>query len=175
MKAVHSNEPVTIGKILKSRGLRGEVKVLPLTDIPDRFEHLDTVTVHIPQGQNVIVEVEHVSSYKGFVYFRFRGRDSLEDVQDLIGGALQVERASAPKLPEGVYYHFEIIDAVVYTEEGERLGVVANILETGSNDVYEVQGDEREYLIPATEDVVKHIDREKGEIIIHPLEGLLDL
>lgn len=175
MNANHSNEPITIGKILKPRGLRGEVKVLSLTDIPDRFEHLKTVSVHTAQGQDVTVEIESVSSYKGFVYLQFRERNSVEDVQNLIGGLLQVERSSVPKLPEGVYYHFEIIDSVVYTEDNQRLGTVVDILETGSHDVYVVQEDGREYLIPATEEVVRHIDREKGVIIIHPLEGLLDL
>ena len=175
MKTTHSNEPITIGKILKPRGLRGEVKVLSLTDIPDRFEHLKTVYVNTAQGQGVTVEIESVSSYKGFVYLRFRGKDSVEDVQSLIGGLLQVERSSVPELPEGVYYHFEIIDSVVYTDDNQRLGTVVDILETGGHDVYIVQGDDREYLIPATEEIVRHIDREKGIIIIHPLEGLLDL
>jgi 16S rRNA processing protein RimM len=175
MKTTHSNEYVTIGRILKPRGLHGEVKVLPLTDIPDRFEHLKTVEVNTAQGQNVTVEIENVSYYKGYVYLRFRERNSVEDAQNFIGGLLQVERSSVPELPEGVYYHFEIIDSVVYTEDNQRLGTVVDILETGGHDVYVVQEDGREYLIPATEEVVKHIDREKGVIIIHPLEGLLDL
>jgi 16S rRNA processing protein RimM len=131
MKTTHSNEPITIGKILKPRGLRGEVKVLSLTDIPDRFEHLKTVYVNTTQGQGVTVEIESVSPYKGFVYLRFRGKNSVEDVQSLIGGLLQVERSSVPKLPEGVYYHFEIVDSVVYTDDNQRLGTVVDILETG--------------------------------------------
>lgn len=175
MKTTHSDESITIGKILKPRGLRGEVKVLSLTDIPDRFEHLKMVSVHTAQGQDIIVEIENVRSYKGFVYLQFRGRNSVEDIQHLLGGLLQVERSSVPELPEGVYYHFEILDSVVYTEDNQRLGTVVDILETGGHDVYIVQEESREYLIPATKEVVKHIDREKGIIIIHPLEGLLDL
>jgi 16S rRNA processing protein RimM len=175
MKTTHSNEHITIGKILKPRGLHGEVKVFPLTDIPDRFEHLNTVYVHVAQGQDVTVEIEKVSYYKGFVYLQFREKNSVEDVQNLIGGLLQVERSSVPELPEGVYYHFEIIDSVVYTEDAQRLGTVVDIIETGGHDVYVVQDDGREYLIPATDEVVTHIDREKGVITIHPLEGLLEL
>ncbi len=175
MNITHSNEPITIGKILKPRGLHGEVKVLSLTDIPDRFEHLKRVSVHTAQRQDITVEIESVSSYKGFVYLQFRERNSVEDVQNLMGGLLQVARSSVPELPEGVYYHFEIIDSVVYTDENQRLGTVVDILETGGHDVYVVREKEREYLIPATEEVVKQIDREKRVIIIHPLEGLLDL
>jgi 16S rRNA processing protein RimM len=175
MKTPHSNERITIGKILRLRGVRGEVKVLPLTDIPDRFEHLKTVYVTIPQGQEFSVEIELVRYYKGFVYLRFRETISREEVQNLVGGILQVDRSSVPEPPEGVYYHFEILGSVVYTEDTQYLGTVVDILETGSNDVYVVQENTREYLIPATEEVVTHIDREKGVITIHPLEGLLDL
>ena len=175
MKTTYQNERVTIGKILKPRGLHGEIKVLPLTDIPDRFEHLKTLYINVYQGQDVTVEIESVSYYKGYVYLRFRERNSVEDVQSLMGGLLQVDRSSVPELPEGVYYHFEIIGLVVYTEDVQRLGTVVGILETGCNDVYVVQEDGQEYLIPATDEVVRHIDREKGVITIHPLEGLLDL
>ena len=175
MKTPDLDELVTIGKIVKTRGLHGEVKVFPLTDIPDRFECLETVRVRRVQGQDVMVAIETVNYYKGFVYLQFRERNSVEAVQDLIGGWLQVDRASVPKLPEDVYYHFEVIGSSVYTEDARRLGTVVDILETGSHDIYVVQEDDREYLIPAIAEVVKQIDREKRMITIHPLEGLLDL
>lgn len=175
MKEPAREERVTIGKVLKPRGLRGEVKVLPLTDIPDRFEQLRTVVVSLAQGREVMLEIEHVTYYKGCVYLRFSDRNSLEDVQELVGGLLQVDQTDVPELPEGVYYHFEILDSVVYTDENRRLGQVVDILETGSHDVYVVQGDDREYLIPATREIVRQIDREQRRITIHPLEGLLDI
>ena len=175
MKTILPDERVTIGKVLKTRGVRGEVKVLPLTDIPNRFEQLEAVYVNSAQNQDVTLEIEHVSYYKGFVYLRFKGLNSIEDVQDFVGHLLQVERKDVPVLPEGVYYHFEIIDSQVYTEDLRYLGKVVNILETGSNDVYIVQNDEREYLIPSTREVVTHIDRKKKVITVHPIEGLLDL
>jgi 16S rRNA processing protein RimM len=74
-----------------------------------------------------------------------------------------------------VFYHFEILGARVSTDEGRYLGIVTEILTTGAHDVYVVQGEQREYLIPATDDVVRQIDREHQTIIIHPLTGLLDL
>ena len=132
MKTTDLEELVTIGKIVKTRGLHGEVKVFPLTDILDRFEDLETVHVRRTQGQDVLVEIETVNYYKGFVYLQFRERNSVEDVQDLIGGLLQVDRASVPELPEDVYYHFEVIGSVVYTEDARRLGTVVDILETGT-------------------------------------------
>jgi len=92
-----------------------------------------------------------------------------------VGGAIQVKRSSVPELPEDVYYQFEILDADVFTDDGKRLGVVTDIMETGAHDVYVVQGDDREFLIPANQEIVRQIDRERGRIMVHPLEGLLDL
>lgn len=175
MKTPERDERVTIGKIVKTRGLHGEVKVYPLTDIPDRFEHLETVLVQLAQGPELVVEIVQVKYYKDLVYLQFRGRNTLNEVQELVGGLLQVDPASVPELPEGVYYHFEIIGSEVYTDDAQRLGVVVEILETGSNDIYVVQADGREYLIPVIADVVKEIDREKRMITIHPLPGLLEL
>ncbi len=175
VKTPPDNELITIGKILKTRGVRGEVKVLPLTDIPHRFEDLDTVYVNISPERVLSATIEQVRYYKGFVYLRFQGRRSSEDIREFIGHDLQIDRTESPELPEGVYYHFEIIDSEVYTDDNRRLGTLVNILETGAHDVYIVQGDEREYLIPAIKEVVTQIDRHKKVITVHPLEGLLDL
>lgn len=175
MKTAQNEEFITIGKVLKPRGLRGEVKVLPLTDIPDRFEHLDMVSVALTSQHRIQVKLEHVRYYKGCVYLYFQERHTVEDVQELLGKELQVERKDSPELPDGIYYHYEILDSVVYTDEHRHLGTVVDIIETGAHDVYVVKGEEREYLIPATRKIVTQIDREKGCIIIHPLEGLLDI
>ena len=94
---------------------------------------------------------------------------------DLVDGEILVEPSAAPELPEGIYYHFEILDSEVYTDEGQRLGVVVDILKTGAHDVYVVQEGQREYFIPVTVDIVRQIDRMQKRITIHPLEGLLDL
>jgi 16S rRNA processing protein RimM len=169
------NERVTIGKILKARGIQGEVKVLLLTDIPDRFEKLKSVYVQITKEYLPRVEIRHVRYYKNFAYLQFTGYNSIESVEQFIGCALQVDAEESPELPEGVYYHFEIIGSEVFTDDDRSLGRVTDILETGSYDVYIVRDGEREYLIPSTKEVVTQIDREKREIIVHPLEGLLDL
>lgn len=175
MKAVVYDERVTIGKILKPRGVRGELKVLSLTDIPDRFESLEVVHVHASEAESLQLEIEHVSYYKDFVYLRFKGYDSIEKAQKLVGSLLQVDRAESPELPEGVFYRFEIIDAEVYTDDDRYLGKVVDILETGASDVYVVRDGKKEYLIPSNPEVVTDIDRERGKIRVHPLEGLLEL
>lgn len=169
------DERVTIGKILKPRGVHGELKVLSLTDIPGRFESLEAVYAHARGAESLRLEIEHVAYYKGFVYLRFTGYDSIEKAQTVVGSELQVERTESPELPEGQYYHFEIIDAEVYTDDDRYLGKVVDILETGGSDVYIVRDGKQEYLIPSNPEVVTDIDRERKTIRVHPLEGLLEL
>lgn len=168
-------EWITIGKIVKTRGIRGEVKVLPLTDIPDRFEHLDSVYVIMPDGRVQEMNIEGASYHRGCVFLCFEGYTSVEQSEQLVGCSLAVDRSASPKLPEGVYYHYEILDADVYTEQGEYLGKVTDILETGSHDVYVARHEGKEYLIPSTNEIVLTIDRELRKIIIRPISGLLEL
>ena len=168
-------EWITIGKIVKTRGIRGEVKVLPLTDIPDRFEQLESVHAVLPDGRVQQLNIEDASYHHGCVFLCFEGYTSVEQSERLVGSSLSVDRNTSPKLPEGVYYHYEILDADVYTEAGEYLGKVTDILETGSHDVYVARREEKEFLIPSTNEIVLSVDRELGKIIIRPINGLLDL
>ncbi len=149
--------------------------MLPLTDVPERFDHLSSVSVCLANKQVEQVDIEQVSYYKNFVYLRFQGYHSVEKVRHFIGCVLQVDEMSSPELPEGVYYHFEIIDSDVYTDEERYLGKVVHILETGGHDVYVVRDGAQEYLIPSNHEVVTQIDRAKRRITVHPLEGLLEL
>ncbi len=175
MEATQYHEYVTIGKVLKVRGVRGEVKVLPLTDVPGRFEDLTSLSVRLADNTAEQVEIEQVTYYKNFVYLRFQGYDSIEQVAPFIGCSLQVDGLKSPELPDGVYYHFEIIDADVYTDGNQYLGKVSDILETGGSDVYVVCDGTREYLIPSNPEVVTRIERKKKRITVHPPEGLLEL
>ena len=168
-------EWITIGKIVKTRGIRGEVKVFPLTDIPDRFEQLESVHAVQPDGRVLQLNIEDASYHHGCVFLCFEGYTSVEQSERLVGSLLSVDRSTSPTLPEGVYYHYEILDADVYTEQGEYLGKVTDILETGSHDVYVARREEKEFLIPSTNEIVLSVDRERGKIIIRPIDGLLEL
>lgn len=175
VKPDYPGERINIGKILRPRGVCGEVKVLPLTDIPGRFDQLDEVYVEMAADETQTLVIEEVKSYKGCVYLRFQGLDSAEAAEALRGKYLQVDRGQSPELSENEFYHFEIIGAAVYTEDDAYLGAVSEILETGARDILVVQGVDREYLIPFHPDLVTHIDRKAARITVHPLEGLLDL
>lgn len=103
---------------------------------------------------------------------KLRGIDTREDAEGLAGVELEVPTEDVPPLPDGSYYHFQILDMEVWTSAGELLGIVVDILITGSNDVYVVRGGDREILVPALEDVVLEVDVEGGRLTVDLPEGL---
>lgn len=165
---------ITIGKILKPVGLRGEVKVSLLTDFPDRFKTLREVMVQTKDERQQQHSIDHVRYGLPFVYITFAGLSSLDQVDPLIGGLIQIPEEELAALPEGSYYQFELQGIDVYLEEGTFLGKVDQILQTGSNDVFVVKCGAKEYLIPALRAVVKEINIPKRQMIIHPINGLLE-
>ncbi len=119
-------------------------------------------------------EIQEAKIHKKCISARLKGCEGIADAEKLIGASVSVKRENLPPPGEGEYYWFEIIGMDVFTDEGRSLGRVEAILPTGSNDVYLVQGSEREWLIPATEEVIVRVDRDKGQMVIHPIEGLLE-
>ena len=155
---------VTIGKIVAPHGVRGDVRILPFTDFPDRF--LNMKNVLLEDGSQLTIE--KAKRHKQFILLKFKGIDDMDAAEKLRNLALQVKREDAVPLPEGSYYIFDIVGLSVYTEAGELLGKVTNVLETGSNDVYVVdRPDEKQaLLIPALKKVVTNIDVSGGRIVV---------
>lgn len=146
---------ITIGKIVAPHGVRGDVRIVPLTDFPDRFYDLQDVFVD-EVGQ---LKLESARQHKKFILLKFAEIDSINDVERLRGKLIKIKREDVVKLPEGQYYIFDIIGLNVFTEEGNLLGTITDVLQPGSNDVYVVkQQDQSELLIPAIKEVVKKID-----------------
>ena len=153
---------IVIGRVGAPHGIAGDVRVIPLTDFPERFAALREVMVgdellHIesvkPQGKNFLM--------------RFREYAVREDAQRLTGRLLTVARAEAAPLDEGEYYVFDIVGLTVYDEENNELGTVENVLRTGSNDVYAVRSEDGcEILIPALRKVVRTIDVLNGRMTV---------
>lgn len=157
-----------------------------MTDFPERFSCLRHVMVARRMPVGVVCEpplqyqIVRVRLASGFVFITFKGVTSREQADLLRGGEIQIAEEERVTLPEDHYFRHEIIGLNVYLEdvylEGHiLLGKVDSILETGGNDVYVVKKENREYLIPALKSVVKKIDIVKNEMIIRPMEGLLDL
>ncbi len=163
-------EYITIGQVLAPWGLEGKLKVEVITDFPHRLS---------PRSQLYVdrqpVTIAGTSWQKGKAIIKLEGIDSVEQAEELRGKTLEIHRRQLETLPEGQYYHFQLIGLEVWTTEGKRLGKVIRVLSAPSNDNYVVSGEKGEILIPAIEDVVKSVDLESGRITIEAIEGLLDL
>ncbi|MBA7646059.1 Ribosome maturation factor RimM [subsurface metagenome] len=163
-------EYITIGQVLAPWGLEGKLKVEVITDFPHRLS---------PRSQLYVdrqpVTIAGTSWQKGKAIIKLEGIDSVEQAEELRGKTLEIHRRQLETLPEGQYYHFQLIGLEVWTTEGKRLGKVIRVLSAPSNDNYVVSGEKGEILIPAIEDVVKSVDLESRRITIEAIEGLLDL
>lgn len=154
---------IIIGKVLAPHGVRGEVRVAVLTDFPERFNTMKKVLLE--DGR--VLDVEFCRSHRQQFLIKFQGYDDRNNADGLRGKLLQVKRDDVWQLPPGHYYVFDIIGLKVFDDAGVLLGVVKDVLATGSNDVYIVeQADKPPLLIPALKDVVQKIDVPGGQMIV---------
>ncbi|UCE18409.1 MAG: 16S rRNA processing protein RimM [Gemmatimonadota bacterium] len=163
---------ITIGKITKPFGKNGALNVIPLTDFPERFYQLKKITLDDDAGNERVVEVESVRRVNEQVMLKLKGIDTVQDAERFRNMFLLIQPGEAFPLPKDRHYIFEIVGLDVMTQSGVKIGVVQDVMTLESNDVYVVQGERGEVLIPATKEIVKEINIEDGKIIIHPVEGL---
>ena len=159
---------IVVGRVVAPWGARGEIKVEVMTDFPDRFSPQEEV--HI-DGRPMTIERSRL--HQGRVILKLATIDSVETAQGLRGRFLEVPQSQLRPLPKDEYYQYQLLGLEVWTTGGELLGRIANILPTGSNDVYIVPSRHGELLIPAIEDVVKSVELERGRIVIEVIKGLL--
>jgi 16S rRNA processing protein RimM len=188
----HLPRYLIIGRVLKPWGVRGELKIQILTGFPDRFASLRTVYL----GDDAkSFAVERARLHSGAALLKLQGVDTPEAAAAYRDRLVQIAREDARQLPRGAHYLYELIGLRVVTTDGETLGVIDDILETGANDVYVVRAsglspspksetkqskrgestreENREILLPAIEDVVKEIAVERGEVVVKMMEGLI--
>jgi 16S rRNA processing protein RimM len=165
---------ITIGKAVKPFGVKGEMKIEPMTDFPERFNGLRRVHLVSPAGKDFICEVKSVRYAGGVPFLQFAGYDSPEKAKGLNGWLIKVPEEETAPLPEGVYYWFELIGMEVVTESGDTLGAIVDIFETGSNDVYVVKRGKKEIYLPATQEVIRQVDKKAKRMTVRLLEGLLE-
>lgn len=164
-----------VGVIANTHGIKGEVKVFPTTDDPQRFKMLKDVILDTGR-EKLNLEVESARFFKNMVILKFKGIDNINDVEKYKGRDLLVTRENAVPLEEGEYFIADLIDLEVYDEAGARLGILYDVMQTGANDVYVVKNEEsgREILLPAIDECVLDINMEEGKILVHLMEGLID-
>lgn len=167
-------EFVAIGHVERAHGIRGDVRVRPLTDHPERFKQIKRVFIEHPQGATDEYELTKVVVHEHVIYLGLRGITTREQAQILKGATLKIRREECLPVGDDEYYHFELVGAEVRTTAGVHLGRVESVWELPANDVIVVRNDDREWLIPVIKPVIKNVDVEKGEIVIEPLEGLLE-
>ncbi len=165
---------IIVGEVVRAHGVRGGVKVKPISDFPHRFSQLKKVVVEMPRGPTTELEIVSAAVRKNFVFLTLSGIDSREKAQALQGGFLKIPSAQAAPLADDEFYHFEVIGFEVQTTAAQSLGLVEEVLALPANDVLVVQANEREYLIPVIKDVIKKIDRPARRITIEAIAGLLD-
>ena len=165
-----------MGQITSTHGLKGEVKVFPTTNDPERrFRELKEVILKTPKEQ-LNATIRSVRFNKNLALLRFEEFDGIDAVEKYKGAYICVPRDKAAKLGPDEYYEADLIGMEVVTEDGERLGVLSQVLHTGANDVYEIDPGEdkgKTILIPAIKDCVKKVDTDEGIMTIHVMEGLL--
>ena len=163
-----------IGKIVNTHGLRGEVKVVPWTDSPDDFEAVEKVFLKI-KSEYMPLTVKAVRYQKNNLIVKFREFDNINDVEAFKGATLYCDRDELGELPEGVYSIVDLIGLTVVSDEGDVVGVIADVFNTGANDIYDVKREgKKNLLLPVIDEVVKEIDMEKGQVTVHIMEGLDD-
>lgn len=164
-----------VGIITSTHGVRGEVKVYPTTDDPRRFRRLREVVLDTGR-EKLNLEIEGVKFFKQFVILKFKGLDNINDIEKYRQKSLYVTRKNAVRLQRDEYFIADLIGLKVQDEDGTELGTVKDVIETGANDVYEVEmADGRSLLLPAIKQCILKVDVENGMMQVHVLEGLLDL
>ena len=168
--SAQSTDGVVVGVVLGPWGRSGDVKVQPLTDDPLRFSPGSAVYL---EGRRV--RVLEARNAKGRLLLKLDGIDRRTSAEALRGKLLTVPKKSVRPLHEGSYYYFQIIDMGVWTDDGEFLGKVKEILTTGGNDVYLVRnGPSKDLLVPALEGVVLEVSPSDNKMVVRLPEGLRD-
>lgn len=164
-----------IGYITNTHGIRGEVKVIPTTDDPKRFEILDSITLYSSDNKIIELEIEKVRYFKQFVLLKLSGIESINDAQLLKKSRIMIPRSLLLPLEQDEYYISDLIGLKVITETQEYIGIIKDVLFTGSNDVYIIEREnQKELLLPAIKNCIQNIDIDKGIITVHLMKGLIE-
>ena len=159
---------VEVGRITSVHGLSGQVRVAVASDVPDRFDPGRQVYI---QGRAYRIS-SLVPFRPGHIILSFQGVNAPEEAGRLVGEDITVPASESPRLPEGEFFHYQLLGLRVLTGDGELLGEIAEILETGSNDVYVVRGAGGEVLVPALSNVITQVNIDQGMMLVSLPDGL---
>ena len=161
------------GKIVNTHGLRGEVKIVPWTDSPETFEDIEYVYIKNKTGE-MRLDISGLKYQKNIIIVKFKQIDSIEEAEKFKNKTVYVEREMLGELPEGVYYIADLIGLTAVTPEGEEVGTLVDVFNTGSNDIYDIKREgKKNLLLPHIDDVIT-VELENERIVIRIPEGLDD-
>ena len=161
-----------VGQIVNTYGIKGFVKVVPLVDDNNQFKSFKKLYIQYKKNLKELL-VEEVKFSKNLVLLKFNGIDTIEQAEELRNYYLQAKRSDI-KLEKGAYFIVDLIGLEIYTEEGEFLGILKEVLQPGANDVYVVEDEtKKQILLPVIPDVIKKIDIEGNKAIVKLLDGLI--
>ncbi|MCR4843225.1 MAG: ribosome maturation factor RimM [Eubacterium sp.] len=161
-----------VGAIIKTHGLRGEVKVFPLTDDVSRFDGMKDLIL-IYKNERISLEVASARPQKNLVILKFKGYDNINDVEKYLRCGLFVTKDNRVELEDNEYFIADLIGCECFTDEGEDLGEITDVITTGANDVYVVTPpDGKEILIPAIRQCVLNVDVDGGRVEVKLMKGL---
>ncbi len=161
-----------VGNIVNTQGIKGEVRLMPSVDDVERFKLLDRIFVD-RKGSITEYEIENVRFHKQFVLLKLKGIDDMTSAERLKGTVAKITEDMALPCDEDEYYIRDLYDMEVVTDEGEKLGVISDVIFTGANDVYAVKSDDgKEILLPAIKDCILNVDVENNIMTVKLLEGL---
>lgn len=165
-----------VGKIVNTHGIKGEVRVISRTDFAeDRYKVGNTLYLFRENKEPLELKITSHRTHKNFNLLTFEGYPNVNDVEPLRDGILKINESQLTDLDEGEFYFHEIIGCTVFTDEGEEVGIIREVLTPGANDVWVVKRSSgKDALIPYIEQIVKEVDIKSQKVIITPMEGLLD-
>lgn len=168
-------DTLRVGVISSTHGVMGEVKVFPTTDDVNRFKSLKTVILDTGR-EKLSLEITGVKFFKKMVILKFKEFNNINEVEKYKGKDLLIPRDQAVKLGEDENFIVDLIGLQVVTDQGEAFGVMKDVIVTGANDVYVIEGkDQKEYLFPAIKQCILNVDLENQTMTVHIMDGLLDL
>ena len=164
---------IQIGKIITTHGIKGQVKVYPLTYDINRFSRLKTAYLG---DSKVKVKVEEVKYHKNIVILKFEEFNNINEILPYKEYFIYIDEEEKIDLPGDHFFIFDIIDCLVFDTKGEKIGIVTQVIQSASNDVYIVKDNEKnkEYMIPAVREFFVNIDIDNKEIVIDPIEGMIE-
>lgn len=160
-----------VGQIVNTHGIKGGLKVLPLTDYMERLEELEWVYIEGFSGKYYL---EGIQYQKSTAIITLKGYDDINQVEKFKGKYLLIDPSQRRELPEDTYYIADLIGLDAYTVEGLYLGKVTQVLQAGSNEIYVIDHQGKEVLIPAVKEFVPEIDLQAGKMTIAPIEGMIE-